>query len=328
MAVPLLTNVYTNADLQLVGKAVLDACDAKDGLVDGMVNAPLLCTTPVVTPFLDALACTGAKTASCLTSGQIDALKKIYAGPITPKGLTPYYGWMWDAGVGGVGVPGQSFNTWFAGIFLPNLSTATNNGFNYMALAGGGLTNMLAPTPPSHPASPSTDDLLKVMLAYDLDSYYASIFATTTAFPTSSHALLEVDSPDLSAFKNHGGKVIIWQPQTGGPFSPLAMVDWYESVNNFNGGTPFDYSETQKFARLFMMPGAGHCGGGPSTSTIDPFASIVAWVEKGTAPDQIIGTAAAGSPWPGRTRPLCPFPKSAKYTGTGSIEVAANFTCQ
>src|SRR5580765_7971406 len=136
---------------------------------------------------------------------------------------------MWDAGVGGVGVPGQSFNTGFAGIFQPNLSSATNTGFNYMALAGGGLTNMVAPTPPSHPASPSTDDLLKIMLAYDLDSYYASIFTTTTAFPVSSHALLEVDSPDLTAFKNHGGKVIVWQPQTGGPFSPLAMVDWYES---------------------------------------------------------------------------------------------------
>ena len=157
------------------------------------------------------------------------------------------------------------------------------------------------------------------------DVNFSTVYDQTKAAVT---PITAAPSPDLTAFKNHGGKVIIWQPQTGGPFSPLAMVDWYESVNTFNGGTPFDYNETQKFARLFMMPGAGHCGGGPLTSTIDPFASIVAWVEKGTAPDQIIGTAPAGTPWPGRTRPLCPFPKSAKYTGTGSIEVAANFTCQ
>jgi hypothetical protein len=76
------------------------------------------------------------------------------------------------------------------------------------------------------------------------------------------------------------------------------------------------------------MPGAQHCGGGPSTSTIDAFSAVVNWVENKTPPASIVGTAPATTPWPGRTRPLCPFPAFAHYIGTGSIEVASNFVCQ
>jgi feruloyl esterase len=337
--VPLIANTYTDPDLQLVSKAVLDACDANDGLVDGMVNAPLQCTTAVVTPFLNALQCSGAKTASCLTAGQIDAIQKIYAGPVTPSGQVPYHPWMWDPGIAGCtsaadcNVPGatniaQGWRQWKIGIFQSDLTTAANNAFDWISFAGGGLSTMLAPTPPHAPASVGEDDQLKVVLGYDLDAYYAGIFATTTAFPASSHTLLEADSTDLSAFNAHGGKLIIWQPQSGGPFSPLAMVDWYQQLNSANGGTPFDYSSTQKFARLFMMPGAQHCGGGPSTSQIDPFGAVVDWVEHGNAPARIVGTAPAATPWPGRTRPLCPFPQIASYKGSGSIEAEGSFTCR
>jgi feruloyl esterase len=121
--------------------------------------------------------------------------------------------------------------------------------------------------------------------------------------------------------------MIITQPQSGGPFSPYGMVDWYQNLNANMGGTPTDFTPTQSFARLFMQPGAQHCGGGPSTSTIDAFSSVVNWVENGVAPDQLIGTAPAATPFPGRTRPLCPFPAYAQYTGSGSIESAANFVC-
>jgi feruloyl esterase len=106
------------------------------------------------------------------------------------------------------------------------------------------------------------------------------------------------------------------------------MVDWYQKLNLASGGTASDYTTTQSFARLFMIPGAQHCGGGPSTSTIDPFSALVAWVEQGQAPDKLVGTAGAATPWPGRTRPLCPFPKTSHYLGSGSIEDQANFVCQ
>jgi len=98
---PLVNNTYTNQDLQLISKAVLDACDALDGLADGIVNKPLQCTSGLVYPKLDALQCSGTKTATCLSAAQIDAFKKIYEGPVTPSGSRPYYPWMWDPGIAG-----------------------------------------------------------------------------------------------------------------------------------------------------------------------------------------------------------------------------------
>ena len=77
------------------------------------------------------------------------------------------------------------------------------------------------------------------------------------------------------------------------------------------------------------MPGANHCGGGPATSSIDAFSPLVNWVENGVAPQRIVGTAAAtGNPFPGRTRPLCPYPQYAHYTGSGDINAEANFVCR
>jgi feruloyl esterase len=335
---PLLNNTFTDQDLQLVSKAVLDACDALDGLVDGMVNKPLACTTAVVTPVLNALQCAGAKTPTCLTAGQIDAVQKIYGDPVTPGGQHPYFPWMWDPGIAGCtsatdcNTPSATniatgWRSWKIGSFQSNLATATNNALDFTGAAGGAFLTVVAPTPPILPAPTANEGVFKVILNFDLDAFYASIFNTTSDFPRSTYTEMTVDSTDLSALRNHGGKVIIYQPQTGGPFSPLAMIDWYNQLNAASGGTATDYSSVQSYARLFLMPGAQHCGGGPSTSTIDPFSAVVNWAENGVAPARIVGTAPNATPWPGRTRPLCPFPAYAKYSGSGSIESEANFVC-
>lgn len=337
--VPLANNTYTNQDLQLVSKAVLNACDALDGLVDGMVNQPLLCTTPVVTPHLDAVQCTAGKTAACLTTDQISTIKKFYAGPVTPTGARPYTGWMWDPGIAGCtsatdcNSPASTniaggWRTWNLGNFQTNLATAVNTANAYTAARGGAAATVVVPTPPVMPSPVANEALTNYLMNLDLDLYVASMHRTTPAFPVSGYDLYETASTDLSKFRSRGGKLVIYQPQTGGPFSPLAMVDYYQSLNAVNGGSSFDFSKTQAFARLFMMPGAQHCGGGPSTSNIDAFASVVKWVEQGSAPDRIVGTAPNNTPWPGRTRPLCPFPKTAQYIGTGSIEQEANFVCR
>lgn len=337
--VPLASNTFTNQDLQLVSKAVLDACDGLDGLIDGMVNKPLQCTTSKVLPKLDLVQCSGAKADGCLTSGQIDAIVKIYAGPVTPSGKRPYYPWMWDAGIAGCTSAADcnaagatniatGWRSWKIGSYQANLATAQNNSLDFTGGAGGALSTVLAPTPPTSPAPTAAEGLTKIMLNYDLDAYYASLFNTTVAFPVSSFDQLQADSTDYSKLKGRKGKLIVYQPQSGGPFSPMAMVDWYEQLNTANGGTPFNYAKTQEFARLFLMPGVQHCSGGPGTSTMDAFAAVVNWVEKGAAPASIIGTAPVGTPWPGRTRPLCAYPTSATYKGTGSIEDAANFICQ
>ena len=142
----------------------------------------------------------------------------------------------------------------------------------------------------------------------------------------------------ISSFAVGAGKLIIWQPQSGGPFSPQDMVNWYTEMNaamrrghgGFKGkqGDQGSFKAARSFARLFLMPGVNHCGGGPGTSQIDAFSPLVNWVENGVAPESILGTAPAATPWPGRTRPLCPYPQYARYKGTGDINVAANFECR
>jgi Tannase and feruloyl esterase len=117
-------------------------------------------------------------------------------------------------------------------------------------------------------------------------------------------------------------------------FSVNDTEAWIKGLNNNHGG------DASYFARLFRVPGMGHCSGGPSTDQFDMLTPLVAWVEKGTVPQSIIASArgpgnAGGvnadvpSTWAAnRTRPLCAYPKVARYNGSGSLEDAANFSCQ
>jgi feruloyl esterase len=340
--VPYANNTFTNGDLQLLSNAILKACDQLDGLVDGMVSNPNACTTPVVKPFIDALKCPGGKDASCLAADQIDAIINIYSsGAPNSHGVPQYAPWMWDAGIAGCtstadcNVPGATninggWRTWNVGTFnanfVPHVSTSSNGALNFASLGGGAIPLLFA-TPPILPAPTASDGLANLIMNYDFDTLAASIHGTSAQFPVSDTDLLNVDSTNLRPFRDHGGKLIIWQPQTGGPFSPQDMVNWYTEMNHgMQGGENF--KKTKDFARLFLMPGANHCGGGPATSTIDAFSPLVNWVENGVAPARIVGTAPANTPFPGRTRPLCPYPQYAHYTGSGDINAEANFVCR
>src|SRR3954471_10912348 len=341
--VPYANNTFTNADLQLLSNAILKGCDQLDGLVDGMVSNPNACTTAVVAPQINALKCSGDKTATCLAADQIDAILKIYtSGATNSKGQPQYAPWMWDAGIAGCtstadcNLPGATtinggWRLWnvggFNATFVPHVSNVSNGALNFASLGGGAIPLLFA-TPPILPAPTANDGLANISMNYDFDTLAASIHGTSAQFPISDTDLLNVDSTNLRPYRDQGGKLIIWQPQTGGPFSPQDMVNWYTEMNHhMKGGENF--KKTQDFARLFLMPGANHCGGGPATSSIDAFSPLVNWVENGVAPQRIVGTApAAGNPFPGRTRPLCPYPQYAHYTGTGDINAEANFVCR
>ncbi|HKW36547.1 MAG TPA: tannase/feruloyl esterase family alpha/beta hydrolase [Burkholderiales bacterium] len=345
--VPFANNTFTNQDLQLISNAVLGACDALDGVADGMVSNPRACTTRRVKPLLDALRCTAAKTPACLASDQVDAILNIYtSGAPNSQGKPQYAPWMWDAGIAGCtsavdcNTPTATninggWRAWNVGAFnasfVPHVTNSANGALNFASLGGGAIPLLFA-TPPILPAPTANDGLANITMNVDFDTLAASIFGTSTAFPVSDTELLNVDDTDLSPFKRRGGKLIIWQGQTGGPFSPQDMVNWYTDVNREmgrgHGRGERDFDAAQSFARLFLLPGVNHCGGGPGTSTIDAFSPVVDWVENGNAPDAILGTApATGNPFPGRTRPLCPYPAYAKYKGAGSIELAESFQC-
>jgi feruloyl esterase len=152
--------------------------------------------------------------------------------------------------------------------------------------------------------------------------YRSFDFDTDPARTAKFAAKFNAVNPNLQPLRRRGGKIIHYHGWADPLATALMSIDYYESVLRTMGR-----NQTRDFYRLFLVPGMFHCGGGVGCSTVDWLTPIVDWVEKGSAPEEVIGTRASDGAVK-RTRPLCPFPEVAKYRGTGSIDVAENFTCQ
>lgn len=310
---PYLVDTFSDGDLTLASNAILDACDGLDGLVDGIVDNYAPCTDEVVYPKLDALVCIGPKTNTCLSAGQVGALKKIYAGPNNSSGEILYTDWQWDPGISGF----TSLRMWSLGspFFGP---PGANTAFNLTL--GGGAVPLVFVTPPA--VTPATG-LEGYIFGFNFDTDAPKIFQTAGIYTESSMQFMTPPAPEteLSAFRDNGGKMILYHGNSDGVFSPHDTINWYDEMSASMG------EKVPGFARLFLVPGMGHCGGGPGTTQFDAFTPLVNWVEYGNAPERIAATAPAGTPWTGRIRPLCPYPGFAKYIGTGNIDKAENFIC-
>lgn len=136
-----------------------------------------------------------------------------------------------------------------------------------------------------------------------------------------SDPLVEPASTNLSTFSSNGGKLIFFHGDSDPWFSALDTLGYYQSLGPANGGA----EDVAKWSRLFLVPGMAHCGGGPALDHFNMLGAIVNWVEKGAAPDEVIAT---GQAFPGRSRPLCAYPRHAQYTGNGNSEDARNFRCE
>lgn len=126
---------------------------------------------------------------------------------------------------------------------------------------------------------------------------------------------------NLDSFSGHGGKLIFYHGTSDPWFSALDTIGYYKKMSAANGGM----KQVIKWSRAFLVPGMGHCSGGKSLDHFDMLTAIVNWVEKGRAPDRVTAT---GKAFPGRSRPLCPYPKFAHYKGSGDTQDAANFKCR
>jgi feruloyl esterase len=124
-------------------------------------------------------------------------------------------------------------------------------------------------------------------------------------------------NPDLSAFKARGGKLLMTHGWSDTGITPETTIWYYDSVLGKMGSNQSDWM------RLFMAPGMGHCGGGPGVNTFDSIGTLEKWVEKGQAPDTMLGTGAQGL-----TRPLCQYPQFAEYQGSGDLKDASNWACK
>jgi len=132
--------------------------------------------------------------------------------------------------------------------------------------------------------------------------------------------ILDATDPDLRAFRNRGGKIVMYYGWADSALNPVMGLEYYERVMGTMG------QSTKDFYRLFMVPGMFHCRGGLGTDRFDALTPLIGWVEKGAAPATLPASRAVDGKTV-RTRPLCPYPEAAKYKGSGSIDDAANFTC-
>jgi pimeloyl-ACP methyl ester carboxylesterase len=314
---PLINKTYTDQDLLLVRNAVLAACDRLDGLEDGIVDNMPACTSQLVNTELAAVTCTGAKTASCLAANQVEALQTWMAGMKDSQGTVLYSGSPLDPGIGGQS--GSTFNQGWRSWVLGSFNSATNNAQKVTRSCASSALRYTA-----HPVIPfvTAEDCVPFQLNFDFDTLLERLNETSGIYTVSAVDLGLINSTDLSAFKAHGGKLIVYHGGADGAFSVNATIDWYNGVKAEN-------RKAEDFARLFVVPGMNHCSGGPSTDDFDMFPEVVNWVEKGVAPDSVVATASN----PGyfgvesRSRPLCPYPKQARYKGSGDINDVDNFRC-
>jgi len=132
------------------------------------------------------------------------------------------------------------------------------------------------------------------------------------------------DNPDLTAFRNNGGKMVLWQGWSDQLLAPQGATSYYDKVVNAIGGL----NKTQDFARLFMAPGVGHCGGGAGPQPTGQLQALTDWVEHGKAPDTLTAKKTDANGNVTETRPLCAYPEAAVYKGHGDTDNAANFECK
>lgn len=313
---PLLNKSFSDGDLALVSNAVLDACDTLDGLKDGMVFAFTRCTTPRVRPMLTRITCTAAKTDTCLSAAQVGALVRVFDGARDRSGRLLYAAWPWDAGIGGQG-PGGYFRGWRMWK-LGDYDSTVNDGRN-VTLAVGTVSAVFTSPPTPVAATPTAQT--RYALGLDVTAAEAATHVKWGPFDESGVDFMNAEARDLTPFTRHGGKLLIYHGVSDPVFSINDTINWLDAVDRRAKG------RAARFVRLFPVPGLNHGSGGPATDQVEFFAALVAWTERGTAPDSLVATAGAGTNWPERTRLLCAYPKIPQYRA-GDTERAGSFDCR
>ena len=281
--------------------AALAACDAQDGVKDGIISDPLRCHfDPSV------LLCKGDDSRDCLTAPQVASAKKLYAGGVNSQGKQVFPGYMpggedgpngWSQWITGAG-PGKASGSLFV-----------ENYFRYMVF-GDATWNLLT----------------------------ANVDLAVRAADEKTGRLLNATDPDLSRFQARGGKLILYHGWNDPAISPLNTINYYMSVVATLGPQKAEsfvrLYMVPGMQHCFSGPGPNSFGQTGHTTAKGAeyaiFSALERWVEEGTAPGDVIATkyvdddAARGVQM---TRPLCPYPQNAKYKGAGDTNDSANFVC-
>lgn len=282
---PQLYAAFSDQQLQSVSEAVLEQCDALDGLADGMINDFKACAFDPAS--LSCKSKSDTNNDQCLSEKQVAGLKDIFGGARNSRGETLYGAYSYDTGI--------ALPAWRG----MHLGTETSLPAN--ATLGRDTLRLFSVTPPN----PNLDPL-----QFDFDRDMDATYETA--------AINDPVATMHTSFAGHGGKMIVYHGLSDQAMSVGALLNWYEKL------TPAKDNGPQDWARLFLIPGMTHCAGGEATDRFDMLSAIQAWVEEGKAPDHVV---ASGQAFPGITRPLCPYPKVARYDG-GNENNHQSFSCR
>jgi hypothetical protein len=317
---PLVNKAMSDEDIVLAQGAILAACDTLDGTKDGMIEHFTACTNARVLPELAKVTCNSDaladKTPACLLPMQVAALRKVMGGPLTSAGKPVYSDWVWDAGIGAKTAHGvtQGWRIWKMGGY----ASPTNNG---ALLRLGAPSNSAVFRSPPLVVADNVTALTTYALGANIDEAYAAAHVKWGALNEASVDFMHADATNLAPFVKRGGKIILFHGVSDPVFSILDTMRWLDAVNRHEHG------KAGRFIRFYAVPGMNHGRGGPATDRFDIFSPLVAWREKRVAPAAIAATAGDDTPWPGRSRLLCPYPQRPHRTGANS-EVAASFVCR
>jgi feruloyl esterase len=280
-------NPLTLRSLELLDANSKKSCDLLDGVEDGVINDPRLCSLERLN--LGLLSCKNGPSDDCLTAAQIKTAEHLY------RGLFDSQGNLVSPGV----MPGaESAGDWAMWMF-PN------------DLIGDGVVSL----------NSSLSSLLAILMrrlsSFDIDDFD----------PANDHSVLEeinfmdVVTADLNEFKARGGKILMYQGWNDFPLRPERAIDYLAQVEDAHGGA----KEADDFFRMFMVPGMIHCATGPGAWMADYVDPIVAWTEEGVAPERITAVTAPGPQ--SFSRPLCVYPRLAQYKGKGDKDKADSYRC-
>jgi feruloyl esterase len=279
----------TLAKVELVGAKVYERCDARDGLKDGLIEDPRNCDFD---PAKHLRRCESGRGENCFTAGEIRALAGIYSD-VKSNGQTIFPG----QPVSAEAAPpngASGWNRWIISEDGPSIGKTFSETFlRYLAF------------PEDNP------DRTWESFDFDKDPERMEFI----------HSILDATNPDLSEFRNRGGKMITYYGWADTALNPMMNIEYYEQVREKLG------DDAKDVYRLYMVPGMFHCRNGLGVDRIDAMTPLINWVERGVAPGAIIASREEDGKVK-MTRPLCVYPEVAKYKGTGDPSDAGSFICE
>ena len=303
----------TDKEFSLIGNRVAEKCDLLDGARDGMVLNPVACQAAFDLD-RDVPTCSpGVRDGGCLSEQQKLAIGNTFRGASTVSGNRLYAPFWYDPGIAG-----SNWAFWEM--------TASQQ-------RDPGALAFVFSTPPISVESFATDGGLSYARTFDFENNAKVINATDKRYTTSSIAFMTPPDVDrLETLVQRRGRMLVYHGVADAVFSPVDTINWYRAFDANQKGAG------DEIARLFLVPQMNHCGGGPAADRFDMLTPLVRWVEE-DVPPMVIGATVRGEAgplgnpevpknWsPNRSRPLCPYPRYARYKGSGDLESAESFYC-